>query len=48
MTNNEKYQIIGTHVVNGMLTLKLVLPHITKIKGNKNYNKIIRGKWQKK
>ena len=46
MKNNEKYQLLGTYVLSGMLALKQILPHISKIKGKKQHNKILKGKWQ--
>jgi hypothetical protein len=48
MKNTEKYQLLGTYVITGMIALKEVLPHISKIKGKKQYNKILQGKWHKK
>ena len=46
MKNNEKYQLLGTSVLSGMLALKQILPHMANIKGKKQYNKILKGKWQ--
>ena len=46
MKNTEKYQLLGTYVLTGMLALKQILPHMANIKGKKQYNKILKGKWQ--
>ena len=46
MKNNEKYQLLGTYVLSGMLALKQILPHMANIKGKKQYNKILKGKCQ--
>ncbi|QDP49693.1 MAG: hypothetical protein Unbinned1953contig1002_8 [Prokaryotic dsDNA virus sp.] len=48
MDNNKKYQAISTYIILGMVALKKTLPYITKMKGKKQYNKILQGKWQMK